>query len=346
MPRANLRRSLGRCGFVAVVAMVGGVPSVARADHSAGKSIAEALFQDAKQRLESGDVDGACPKFQDSQKVDPALGTLLYLAICHERQGRSASAWSEFASAASWADRSNEGERGELARKHMAALETRLWRLTIHAPATPIPGLEMQVDGGAMSLAAVDTPLPLDPGDHAIQASAPGRETWHSTLHVPSEAGGATVQIPDLDLASVAPPPESMGASDVLVPPAPPSAPPAGSGRAVATWSGGVLGVAGLAMGTVFGVLTFQEKSNVQSLCPAGACRAGGMDDIHQAHTDATISTVAFSLGIAGGIVATYFLLQKNPTTSTGSATGRTTVMVAPAVSPRDVGFVVQARFE
>jgi hypothetical protein len=344
MPRANLRLSFRCRGFVAVLAMIG-VPSVARADHSADKGIAEALFQDAKQRLESGDVDGACPKFQDSQRIDPALGTLLYLAICHERQGRSASAWSEFASAASWADRSDQLQRGELARKHMAALDARLWRLTIHAPATPVPGLEMQVDGGAMSLASVDTPLPLDPGDHSVVALAPGRETWHTTLHVPNESGGATVQIPDLDLVSVAPPPETMGASEVLVPPAP-AAPPAGSGRAAAIWSGGVLGVAGLAMGAVFGVLTFQEKSNVQSRCPAGACRAGGTDDIHQAHTDATISTVAFSLGIAGGVVATYFLLQKRPPTSTGSATGPGSVMLAPAVSPRDVGFVVQARFE
>jgi len=334
----------GWCGFVAVVAMVI-IPSVARADRSADKSIAEALFRDAKQRLESGDVDGACPKFQDSQRIDPALGTLLYLAICHERQGRNASAWSEFASASSWADRSDQSERGDLARKHMVALEARLWKLTIHAPASPVPGLELQVDGGAMSLASVDTPLPLDPGPHSIEASAPGHTAWQTTLDVPGEPGGATVQIPPLEILPVTPPPVVTGSALPVSPPA--SGPPAGSRPAVATWTGGALGVAGFAMGTVFGVLTFQERSNAQSLCPNGACKAGGTDDIHRAYTDATISTVAFSVAAAGAIVATYFLLLKAPPTSTGTAARPpASVMVAPAVSPRELGLALQARFE
>jgi hypothetical protein len=336
--------SLRSCGFLAVVAMVG-IPSVARADHTADKGIAEALFRDAKQRLEAGDVDGACPKFQDSQKIDPALGTLLYLAICHERQNRTASAWSEFASASSWADRSDQSDRGDLARKHMAALEARLWKLTIHAPPTAVAGLELRVDSGVMSLASVDTPLPLDPGDHAIEASAPDHKPWSITVRVPNEAGGATIQIPPLELLPVAPPPVVATTAPLpVLPPAPP--PESGSGRAIATWSGGILAVAGVAMGTVFGVLTFQERSNARSLCSNGVCKPGGTDDIHQAYTDSTVSTVGFAVGAAGAVVATYFLFQGKPSTSTGAAARPSPVMIAPALSPRDVGFVVQARFE
>jgi hypothetical protein len=336
--------SLRSCGFVAVMAMVG-IPSVARADHTGDKGIAEALFRDAKQRLEAGDVDGACPKFQDSQKIDPALGTLLYLAICHERQNRNASAWSEFASASSWADRSEQSDRGDLARKHMAALEARLWKLTIHAPTVAVAGLELRVDNGAMSLASVDTPLPLDPGDHVVEASAPDFKPWHTTVKVPNEPGGATVQIPPLEPMSVAPPVVATGAA---LPVLPPAAPPeqGDSGRAVSTWTAGVLGVAGIGLGTAFGILTFQERSNARSLCTNGTCKPGGTDDVHQAYTDATISTVSFGVGAAGAIVATYFLLRGNHRASTGAAARPSPVMIAPAVSPRDVGFLVQARFE
>src|SRR5262249_37092530 len=151
--RQSVLSSLRSYGAVAALAVLASA-STAAAQRPSDKGIAEALFRDAKQRLEAGDVDGAGPKFQDSQKIDPALGTLLFLAICHERQGRTATAWSEFASASSWADRTAQPERGDLARKHMAALESRLWKLTIHTAAAKIPGLEIRVDNGTMSAAA------------------------------------------------------------------------------------------------------------------------------------------------------------------------------------------------
>jgi hypothetical protein len=337
--------SLRSCAFVAGLAMVT-LPSAAWAQRPSDKGIAEALFRDAKQRLEAGDVDGACPKFQDSQKIDPALGTLLYLAICHERQDRTATAWSEFSSASSWANRSDQAERGDLARKHMAALEARLWRLTVHAVAT-VPGLELRIDNGVMSLASLDTPLPLDPGEHTIEATAPDRKPWHTTVKVPNEAGAATVEVPALDLAPVAPTTPVLGGPALPAVP-PPPAPPEGSGRTIAAWTGGVVGVAGIGLGTVFGILTFQERSNAKAACPNGRCVAGGMDDIHQASTDATVSTVAFSVGAAGAIVATYFLLQGNHSSAAAAAASAPPprVMVTPTVSPRDVGFVVQARFD
>ena len=48
----------------------------------------------------------------------------------------------------------------------------------------------------------------------------------------------------------------------------------------------------------------------------------------------------------AGAIVVTYFLLRGSHTASTGAVAHPSPVMIAPAVSPRDVGFVLQARFE
>jgi hypothetical protein len=336
-------------GIAAVLVAVIG-PSVARAQRPSDKAIAEALFRDGKQRLEAGDIDGACPKFQDSQRIDPALGTLLFLAICHERQGRTATAWSEFSSAASWADRSAQGERGELARKHAAALEARLWRLTIHAVKTP--GMELRVDNGLMSAAAADIPLPLDPGEHAVEASAPNFKTWHGTVQVPAEAGNGQLEIPALEAAPVASAPAAVsppaGSASLDVPPPPPPGP----GRAIGMWTAAVVGVAGIATGAVFGILTLQERDDAKRICHAypsgngGWCDPGGLTDISRAYTYSTVSNVGFGVGAAGAIVATYFLLLgggRSAEPAVGPA-GRLTI--APEVSSRDLGISVGGRFQ
>ncbi|MFO0671197.1 MAG: hypothetical protein U0235_16480 [Polyangiaceae bacterium] len=148
----------------------------ARAQASANdRAVAEALFRDARQLSTSERWAEACPKFAESQRLDPKLGTLLYLATCHEREGKLASAWVEFTEARAQAARANQNDRErhrERARDghRAAALAHRSRSRSADRGANP------RADGKALSSAVLGSPIPVDPGDHTIGASAPDRE--------------------------------------------------------------------------------------------------------------------------------------------------------------------------
>src|SRR5687768_16841895 len=60
---------------------------------------AEALYRAGRDSAKKGDWDKACSQFAESQRLDPAPGTLLNLADCEERRGLIASAWSHYTEA-------------------------------------------------------------------------------------------------------------------------------------------------------------------------------------------------------------------------------------------------------
>jgi hypothetical protein len=61
------------------------------------RAAAEALFNQGRDLMTAGKFTEACPKFEASQQLDPGLGTMLNLAECYEKTGRSSgggqSAW-------------------------------------------------------------------------------------------------------------------------------------------------------------------------------------------------------------------------------------------------------------
>lgn len=81
-----------------------------------GAAVAEALFRTGRALMAAGDAARACPKFAESNRLDPKLGTLLNLALCHETVGLKASAWAEYNEAATIAGRAGQSERERVAR--------------------------------------------------------------------------------------------------------------------------------------------------------------------------------------------------------------------------------------
>lgn len=158
---------------------------------------AEALFQEGRALMAQGELETACPKLAASHRIDPATGTLIALAACHERQGRLASAWAEFTEAAGRAARERRDDRRQFASERAAALEPRLSTLTIRvAPeVASLRGVRIERSKVVLERGAWNVPVPIDGGSHAIGVSAPGHEAWSTQVSVAPEGDRVTVEI-------------------------------------------------------------------------------------------------------------------------------------------------------
>src|ERR1700690_1318251 len=141
----------------------------ARADDPA---TAEVLFQEGRRLLAEGQTSAACEKLKDSFALDPMSGTLLNLAACYEKQGKTATAWARFRNAANLAKSQGKAEQAAEANRRIKALEPDLSYLTISVP-EPVPGLEVKREDMDVSPATFGVQVPVDPGPIQVVASAP-----------------------------------------------------------------------------------------------------------------------------------------------------------------------------
>jgi hypothetical protein len=325
-----------RLAIAAVVLAVGTISAFAYGD-SADAARAEALFAEGRRLLASGDYAAACPKFADSQALDPAPGTALNLATCYEKAGRLASAWAAFKSAQASAETAGQHDRAAVAKKKVASLEPRLSRLTIKVPeSTRLSGLEVRCDHEPIREAEWGVAVPRDGAGHDIEASAPGKKTWTSHVELKESKQTLEVEVPRLEDAPL--PVPALGAQAVPSPSAEPLAArpapladvaqePDGLGktqRIVGLTVGGV-GVAGIVLGAVAGLEANSKYNDAKSTCgpSAPSCDSASFapaNSIHDsANSWATASTVAFAAGgvaLAAGAIL-FFTAPKKHTTPT-----------------------------
>ena len=189
---------------------------------STDTAIAEALYRQGRSLMDEKKYDEACTKFAESQRLDPATGTLLNLASCNEARGKYATAWLQFSEALLAARRDQREDRVAFARERVAAIEPKISRLTVTvAPSAEVDGLEVRLDGAPLGSAARGVPTPLDPGPHELEASAPGKKPWTKEVVIGAEADQQTIAIPPLEDAPVVAPPDEPGGSSGPTPGSP-----------------------------------------------------------------------------------------------------------------------------
>jgi hypothetical protein len=255
------------------------------------------LFFTARGLMEAGRVAQACQKFAESYRLDPAAGTLLNLAVCHEKEGRIASAWGEFRQAIAEARKANRPDREELAQREVSKLQPDLPFVTISVPGpTRVPGLTIARNGVPLNDAAWDTELPVDPGTNVITATAPKYKPQEKRVVIEMRQH-LTVVIGPLELTPIAKPPPSFWTAQRQL--------------GAAALSGGVA-LAGV--GAFFGALALNNRSKGISSCPVfdgeRRCTQVGADEMSTAQTDAWIADVGIGVGAAAIVVGGYLLIR------------------------------------
>jgi thioredoxin-like negative regulator of GroEL len=150
--------------IVGLAAMLVASPVLAQGEGVAG---AEALYQEGRQLMDAGNFADACPKLEESQRLDPGTGTLWHLARCYEKLGRHASAWAKYHEVAAQAKKQEEPAKVAAALKRAGALEPKLRRLVIEVPAdSRIQGLRIVRNGIEVGPGAWGAKLPVDLGAH------------------------------------------------------------------------------------------------------------------------------------------------------------------------------------
>jgi hypothetical protein len=279
------------------------------------RAAAEALFNQGRSLMTAGKFAEACPKFEASQQLDPGLGTMLNLAECYEKTGRTASAWAEYREAIPLARAAGSKARQDLANERAQALQERLSTLTIRAMAgdDTEAHLEVRRDGVALQEAELGSPIPVDPGEHVIEAVAPGKQPWSSKVQVGKDAAKVSVEIPKLEAVSGQPKADSDAAPAPTTnpsPPPPPSDKPAvGAGQRMTGLVLGGVGIVGVGLGGFFGLQASSKWSDAKKKCTDYPynCGAEGTDLHANAQSAATVSTVAFVAG--GALLATGLVL-------------------------------------
>jgi hypothetical protein len=177
---------------------------------------AEALFEEGVSLYDKGNLTAACEKFEASESMDVAVGTLLRLGDCYERTGRLASAWARFREAASLSRVQDMKERERIANIRANALSGRMARLVITGPSRTPPGLRVEFNGVPVPAASFGSALPVDAGTVVVSAQAPGFIEFQRRLVVPVVDGALVrVVIPDLEPQA---PPDPPPARTIAVP--------------------------------------------------------------------------------------------------------------------------------
>lgn len=289
------------------------------------QAAARALFDQGRALAEASKHAEACPKFEESQRLDPGMGTLFHLADCYEKTGKTASAWSMFLEVASQAAAQKRADRETAARERASSLKPLLSNLVIRVGGDPdLPGLAIKRDGSVVGKPMWGSGVPVDPGKHEVVASAPGYKTWTGSIEVPAKPGDTEITVPALDkgvsAGAASPQPDATESSR-------------GSGRRLV---GLVVGGAGVVTLGVSTALAFGAKSkfdDTASMCAGNQCTEEGASLRHDAVRGGNIATVVGGVGLAA-LAAGVVLYLTAPSGSAGSASGKDRSRTIVAVGP------------
>jgi hypothetical protein len=293
-------RALSRVILLSVL-----VEQEAFAQGGAASALAETLFDEGRGLLAEGRVEQACAKFEESQRLEAAGGTLLNLALCREAEGKTATAWVLLRDARAQASRDGRRDREAIAEEHLAALAPRLMRLRfVLKPDAVAQRVAVALDGVSIPEIALGTAVPVDPGAHVVSVRGAGYMT--TELRVEARTPGETHDVPIPSLVSLG----DFSSKER-------AAFPENARRSTAFWI--TLSAAGalLATSAVTGGFALRDDAYVRDNCSRERDFCGvpdASDAATRAQTLAWVSTGALLAGVGAAVVA--FVLPRTASAS------------------------------
>ena len=295
---------------------------------AAETAAARALAVDGLKLAQAGNCAEAVPKLERAEKLYHAPVVASRLGECYVSLGRLVEGTEMLRKVLREPQPAEPApaltKALERAQKVLDAAKPRIAGLTVKVAA--VSDLMVKVDGNPMASALLDTEIPSDPGEHTVEASAPGflksatrisvadgerktvtltltRDPNAPTVPPPSPAGNsASAQRPS---STVAPPPEAKASSAAQDSPRPPN-------RTAAYLAFG-LGAAGVGAGSVLGIMTLKQHETLQTSCPDDTCPRDQQEDLDDAKRLGNFSTIAFGVGAAGLVLGTVLYFTASP---------------------------------
>jgi hypothetical protein len=213
------------------------------------------------------------------------------------------------------------------------------------ASGADVVAVKVTVDGKPLADRLDGTPLAVDPGEHVFGFDIEGQSPVTRTLVLTEGVKGRRERV-------VVGPGAPVPAATAALPATPSAAESAsaseggglGTGRLLGLVAGGV-GVAGLAVGGIFGALTLSERSQQESACGSpcsSSSHTQALGDHSTGMTDATISTVGFIAGGALVLGGAVLFFTARPSPQPQPTTG---VLVLPGVGPGGGGVLLKGAF-
>ena len=293
---------------------------------------ADALFKQGREAMKRNDYATACPEFAESQRLDPAAGTLINLAQCEENSGKLVLALQRWQAAIDSLAAGDDRLGG--AKQKKAALKARVPKLTISLASGAPSATKVLVDGTEVPAPRLGSPLPTDPGAHTLVVTAPGHADNQLSIRV-AESEVKTVEV--APGSAVANNVDASGQPSAATNRPRDSDQQIDQGRRTQPFIGYVLGgvgIVGLGLGTYFSLHARSKDQQLRDLrCNDSTCPSTVSQDVLDSYTSDSQSAARNGLisFIAGGalLVGGAVLVLTAP-----SASGKTQVTMSSAVAP------------
>ncbi len=301
-----------------------------------GPARARSLFLEGQKAAEAGDYPTACGRFAESERLEPAAGTVFNLADCEEHVGHFAAAWTSYRKGLDRLTKKDDARRRPVEQR-LAALDKQIARLTIRVGPNAPTGTAVQQDGADVDAANLGIPIATEPGAHVVIATAPGYRSRRYEVSLkagkaaelevePEQSPAVTGASTSVDVLS------GKGVAAHAAPAVPPEAAATGAESSAGSSGGGgryvgivvgSIGVAGIVLGGVTRGLAFGKSGAIDAHCTSdGACDAAGMDAVSSARTLQTVSTISLIAGVAGVGAGAYLLFSSPGRSATQARVG------------------------